>query len=400
MQRPKTQILIVGAGIGGLTAALALLRKGFDVDVYEQAPELGEVGAGVQISPNGNRVLHELGVLDEVRKTAVETQSKEIRLWNTGQTWKLFDLGTISVERYGMPYLTVYRPDLHAALAQGVRRIKPDAIHLDARCVGLEQRGARVSIRLHDGRTAEGDALVGADGVHSGIRAQLFGADKPQFTGIIAWRTIAPMERLPKHLNRMVGSNWVGKGGHVVHYPVRRGELMNCNSLIERNDWTIESWSTVGDLNECLRDFAGWHDDIHQIFRNGRSLAKWALMLREPMARWSQGHVTLLGDACHAMLPMLAQGAVMALEDGFILARCFEKYGEDIPAVLRAYEAARLERANRTITGSADNARRFHNPALASKEGAQAYVDREWSEERIKQRYEWLFTYDVTRVPV
>ena len=396
----KPRILIVGAGIGGLTAALALLRKGFDVDVYEQATELKEVGAGVQISPNGNRVLHELGVLEELRKTAVETQSKEIRLWNTGQTWKLFDLGTISVERYGMPYLTVYRPDLHAALADGVRKIKPDAIHLSAKCVGFEQRGARVSLRLQDGRTAEGDALIGADGVHSGIRTQLFGADKPQFTGIIAWRTVAPMERLPKHLNRMVGSNWVGKGGHVVHYPVRRGELMNCNSLIERNDWTSESWSTVGDLDECLRDFAGWHDDIHQIFRNGRSLAKWALMLREPMARWSEGHVTLLGDACHAMLPMLAQGAVMALEDGFILARCFEKYGEDIPAALQAYETARRERANKTITGSAENAKRFHNPALASKEGAQAYVDREWSEERIKQRYEWLFTYDVTRVPV
>lgn len=396
----KPHILIVGAGIGGLTAALALLRKGLDVDVYEQAPELGEVGAGVQISPNGNRVLHEIGVLDEVRKTAVETQSKEIRLWNTGQTWKLFDLGTIAVERYGMPYLTVYRPDLHAALADGVRAIKPGAIHLNAKCVGFEQRGARVSIRLQDGRTAESDALIGADGVHSGIRTQLFGADKPKFTGIIAWRTVAPMERLPKHLNRMVGSNWVGKGGHVVHYPVRRGELMNCNSLIERNDWTIESWSTVGDLDECLRDFAGWHDDIHQIFRNGRSLAKWALMLREPMARWSEGHITLLGDACHAMLPMLAQGAVMALEDGFILARCFEKYGEDIPAALQAYEAARRERANKTITGSAENAKRFHNPALASKEGAQAYVDREWSEERIKQRYEWLFTYDVTRVPV
>ena len=396
----KPHILVVGAGIGGLTAALALLRRGFDVDVYEQAAELKEVGAGVQISPNGNRVLHELGVLDELRKTAVETQSKEIRLWNTGQTWKLFDLGTISVERYGMPYLTVYRPDLHAALADGVRKIKPDAIHLNAKCAGFEQRGARVTIRLQDGRSVEGDALVGADGVHSGIREQLFGTDKPQFTGIIAWRTIAPMERLPKHLNRMVGSNWVGKGGHVVHYPVRRGELMNCNALIERNDWTIESWSTVGDLDECLRDFAGWHDDIHQIFRNGRSLAKWALMLREPMARWSDGHVTLLGDACHAMLPMLAQGAVMALEDGFILARSFEKYGEDIPAVLRAYEAARRERANKTITGSAENAKRFHNPALASKEGAQAYVDREWSEERIKQRYEWLFTYDVTQVPV
>jgi salicylate hydroxylase len=396
----KPHVLVVGAGIGGLAAALALLRRGFDVDVYEQATELKEVGAGVQISPNGNRVLHELGVLDEVRKTAVETESKEIRLWNTGQTWKLFDLGTVSMERYAMPYLTVYRPDLHAALADGVRKRKPDALHLKAKCIGFESRGSRMAVRLQDGRTAEGDALIGADGVHSGIRTQLFGADKPRFTGIIAWRTIAPMARLPQHMNRMVASNWVGAGGHVVHYPLRRGELMNCNALIERNDWKIESWSTLGELDECLRDFTGWHEDVHQIFKNGSVLNKWALMLRDPMERWGEGRVTLVGDACHPMLPMLAQGAVMALEDGFILARCLEKYADDVPTALKRYEDARRDRANKTVVGSAENARRFHNPTLASREGAQAYVDREWSEERIKQRYEWLFTYDVTRVPI
>lgn len=395
----KPRIAIVGAGIGGMTAALALLRRGFDVDVYEQAKELGEVGAGVQISPNGNRALHELGVLEDLKKTSCEAEGKEIRLWNTGQTWKLFDLGSVCVERYGYPYLTVYRPDLHAVLVNAVRRLKPDAIRLNAKCTGFEQRNGTVEIRFQDGSRAGADAMVGADGVHSGIRSQLFGADKPRFTGIIAWRTIAPMARLPKHMARMVGSNWVGAGGHIVHYPLRRGELMNCNALIERSDWTIESWSTVGDLDECLRDFAGWHDDLHQIFRNGRHLHKWALMVREPMERWGEGHVTLLGDACHPMLPMLAQGAVMAIEDGFILARCFEKY-DDVPTALARYEAARRDRANRTVVGSADNAKRFHNPALASKEGAQAYVDREWSEERIHQRYEWLFTYDVTAVPV
>lgn len=396
----KPHILVVGAGIGGLTAALALARRGFEVDVYEQAKALGEVGAGVQISPNGNRALHELGVLEELRQISCEAEGKEIRLWNTGQTWKLFDLGKLSVERYGFPYLTVYRPDLHAVLVNGLRRAKPDAIHLNAKCVGFEQRGGRVSVRFQDGSQAEGDALIGADGVHSPIRSQLFGADKPRFTGIIAWRTIAPMARLPKHLARMVGSNWVGAGGHVVHYPLRRGELMNCNALIERDDWKIESWTTVGDLDECLRDFAGWHDDLHQIFRNGRSLHKWALAVREPMQRWSDGHVSLLGDACHPMLPMLAQGAVMAIEDGFILARCFDEFGSDIPTALQRYEAARRERANRTVVGSAENAKRFHNPTLANPDGAQAYVDREWSEDRIKQRYEWLFTYDVTKVPL
>jgi salicylate hydroxylase len=395
----KPHILIAGAGIGGLTAALALLRRGFDVDVYEQASELKEVGAGVQISANGTRALFTLGLGEELQRLAVEAEGKEIRLWSTGQTWKLFDLGAESIKRYGFPYLTVYRPDLHGALVTAVRRAKPEAIHLGAKVVGVDQDGKAASLRLADGPAVHGDALIGADGVHSAIRQALFGADRPHFTGVIAWRGVAPLDRLPAHLRRKVGTNWVGPGGHVVHYPLRAGTLMNFVGIIERDDWRVESWNVRGTKDECANDFRGWNPDIHAMIEAIDAPYKWALLSREPMPRWTVGRTTLLGDACHAMLPLLAQGAVMAIEDGFILARCFEKYGEVEPA-LQHYEQARRERANRCVLGSAAQAKRFHNPTLADRAGAEAYIDREWNEQRVKERYEWLFTYDVTTTAI
>jgi salicylate hydroxylase len=387
-------VLIAGAGIGGLTAALALLQRGIDVDVYEQAAELKEVGAGVQLSANGTRVLHLLGVGDALAALSCEAVGKEVRLWSSGETWKLFDLGAESIARYGFPYLTVYRPDLLSVLVDAVRREKPDAIHLGAKVAGFTQSAQGVNIEQ-----AKGDALIGADGVHSTIRQALFGADKPSFTGNIAWRGIAPMEKLPSRMARLVGTNWIGPGGHVVHYPLRGGTLMNFVGMRERSDWKVESWSTKGSTEEVLADFAGWNEDVRTLIRNIGTPYKWAMMVREPMPKWTIGRVTLLGDACHSMLPMLAQGAVMAIEDGYILARCLAETG-DVPAALSRYEAARRERTRKVVEGSAANAKRFHNPQLADPSEAKKYVDREWDQGRIAERYEWLFRYDVTQVPV
>ena len=277
------RVLIAGAGIGGLTAALAALRLGHEVEVYEQASELKEVGAGVQLSANGTRVLYALGVGEELKSLSCEATGKEIRLWNTGETWKLFDLGKVSIERYGFPYFTVYRPDLLDVLARAVRRLKADAIHLGRKCVGFTQTDGGVRLDLEEGTTATGDALIGADGVHSPIRQTLFGADKPQFSGIIAWRGIIPMERLPARMERRVGVTWVGPGGHVVHYPLRGGAVLNFVGALERTDWQIESWSARGTTEELAADYRGWHEDIQTLIRNIPVPQKWALMVRPPM---------------------------------------------------------------------------------------------------------------------
>jgi salicylate hydroxylase len=395
----KPHVLIVGAGIGGLTAALALLRRGYRVDLFEQAGELKEVGAGLQISANGTRALYELGVGDTLRALACEPKEKEIRLWSSGQAWKLFDVGPISVARWGFPYFTMYRPDLLGVLAAAVREAGPDSLHLKRKCAGFTQGNGRVQVDFTDGSHAEGDVLIGADGVHSNIRAGLWGADAPKFTGCMAWRGTIPMEKLPPHLARIVGTNWIGPGGHVVHYPLSGGRLMNFVGVVERDDWQVESWSVRGTHEECLHDFRRWHADVQTLIRNLATPFKWALMGREPIPQWSQGQVSLLGDACHPTLPFMAQGAVMAIEDGMILARALDAY-PDIPEALQHYEDARRERTAKVVHGSAANTKRFHSQALSTAGEAEAYIAREFDEERVKERYHWLFEYDVTTTPV
>jgi salicylate hydroxylase len=391
------RILIVGAGIGGLTAALALRRRGFDVVVLEQARELSEIGAGLQLSPNATRTLFRLGLQAGLERIASQPSSKLVRLWNTGQTWKLFDLGAASIETYGYPYLMLYRPDLQTVLADGLCAAAPEALRLGARCIGLRQTGPTVTVELEGGETVEGDALISADGVHSVVRRLLFGADAPRFSGCLAWRGVIPAERLPEVLARPVGVNWVGPGGHVIQYPLRAGALVNFVGIIERDDWQRESWTEPGSVEECLRDFAAWNDDVHTLIRAIDVPYKWALMVREPMDRWTEGRVALLGDACHPTLPFLAQGAAMAIEDGYVLASALAT-GADLENALKRYEQLRLDRTSRIVRGSAANAARFHNPVLASAEGAAHYVDREWREDAVRERYDWLFRYDVDAI--
>lgn len=369
------------------------------MQVLEQAAALRELGAGVQLGPNGTRVLIGLGLGAALERVVCPAAGKEIRLWNTGENWNLFDLGESAVERYGAPYWMVHRGDLHTVLFQAVRAARPDAIRLGATCEGVTQDDLGVVLTLASGEQVRGTALVGADGVHSRIRQVLFGPGNARFTGLMAWRGLVPMQALPAHQRRPVGDNWVGKGGHVVTYPLRRGEILNFVGVVERDDWHAESWTDPGSHEECERDFAGWHADIHRIIAAIDQPFKWALLGREPLQTLVEGRVALLGDAAHPMLPFMAQGANMAIEDGLILARCLETY-QDARAALRAYDAARRDRTARAVSASLDNAARFHNPALADAAGAAAYVTREWQPEKVAARYDWAYEYDALTVPV
>lgn len=394
------KITIIGAGLGGLTAAIALLKKGFDVTVLEQASELKEIGAGVQLGPNATGVLYRLGLGEALAQIASEPVGKRVRLWSTGQIWPLFDLGTVSREVYGYPYFTLHRADLHMVLAEAVMRLKPDAIRLGVRIVGHDQHGGGVTLTAHNGDVYESDVVIGADGVHSKTREAMFGPDAPRYSGVMAWRGVIQASSLPAHLREPYGSNWVGPGAHVIQYPLRRGELINFVGAVEGNRWEVESWSEAGTHEECLNDFKGWHEDVQTMIKAIDTPFKWVLKVRDPMPLWSRGNMTLLGDACHPTLPFLAQGAGMAIEDGYILARALEKYSHSISTAFERYEAARKERTSRVVIGSAANTKRFHNPALADAQGAGEYVNREFSEERVKERYEWLFNYDVDAVEI
>ena len=391
------KVIIIGGGIGGLAAGLAMLRQGIDVEIYEQSSELKEIGAGIQISSNGTRVLHALGLEQALARVAVIPAQREMRLWNTGQSWKLFDLGAAVVAKYGTPHVFLHRGDLHALLAEGVRREKPDGLQLGRRCVRIEQSADGVEIAFEDGGTARGALALGADGIHSTVRRTLFGADQPVFTGCVAWRGLVPMDRLPPQVSRTSGTNWVGPQGHVLHYPVRRGELLNCISLVERDDWQVESWTVQGTTGEMLNDFRGWHPDVQVILENIDVPFKWALMVRPPMASWTRGRITLLGDACHPTLPFLGQGAVMSIEDAYVLAASLKKHGSDHDTAFARYEDARRERTAAVVQKSFEHRKEAFKPELADLNEQQA---NEWQQKRVRDQYDWLYTYDATRVAV
>jgi salicylate hydroxylase len=393
----KPHVLIAGAGLGGLTAALALMKKGFDVDVFERAAGLKEVGAGVQLAANGSRVLQQLGLDVELRGIGTELSGKEIRLWNTGRAWNFIDL---AASRYGAPYLTLHRADVHELLVKAVRREKADAIHLNASANGFEQSADGVRLTFENRDAASGDILIGADGVHSKIRQALYGADRARFTGCMAWRGLVPMKDLPATVSRTAGTFWLGPGAHIVTYPVRNGELLNFIGIINRDDWTVESWTAQGTIEECASDFTGWHDDVQAMVRGIAIPYKWALVVREPLDAWTQGRVSLLGDAGHSTLPLLAQGANMSLEDGYVLARCLEKHGTDVVAGLKSYEQARLPRTTKIVRASADQLGRNTHDALKDPTTAEAHIEAEWQKKRVDDRYDWIYGYDVTRTAI
>lgn len=396
----KPHVLIAGAGIGGLTAALALIHHGFRVTVYEQTKEIREVGAGVLISPNGMQVLATLGISDRVLAVAARPTKREVRLWSTGRAWPTFELNTVASAVYGQPFAWLYRPDLLEVLAQAVSELSPDTIQLGCKVESCQQVAGRVTLHFANGGSVAGDVLIGADGVHSVIRSTLHGSDKPEFTGFVAWRGVIPFTNLPPRFADGVAKTWVGPSGHVVEYPVRRGELLNFVGVVQRDDWRIESWSTIGSRQQLEADFQSWHDDIQILIRAVPAPYIWALTIHPPLPQWSVGHATLLGDACHPTLPFLGQGATMAIEDGLVLARAMKTHSGDLAAGLSAYEAARKERTSRLVAAAAENTKRLTNPILADAAAAEAYLNGEYSDVKMSERFDWVYKYDAANVAI
>ena len=389
--------LISGGGIGGLTAALCLQQSGVEVEIYERAPEMMPFGAGIQVSPNGVRVLHALGLGEQLKAFAFCPEGLEMRLGPSGRRVFMIPTQEDAVRRHGAPHYHMHRADMTEVLSTALRARAPGALHMGREAVGADQDETGVTLRFADGSTARGDVLVGADGIHSVLRSQLFGADKPRFTGCIAWRLVIPASRLEPGVIPPNGTVWVGPGRHAVTYYLRRGELLNFVGLVEQEGWHTESWTERGDRDALAADFEGWAPPLQSVIAEAGDVFRWALFDRDPMPSWSKGRITLLGDACHPMLPFLAQGAVMAIEDGWVLAASL-KEGRDIPSALAAYEAKRKPRTASVQLGARRQMGLFHKRTFVEQLTTYGPM---WLAARLapsfmKSRQDWIYSHDVT----
>jgi salicylate hydroxylase len=391
MAEQELSIGVIGGGIGGLAAALSLRRAGFDVHVYEQARALGEVGAGVQVSPNASRILHGLGLADELAAMGVRPLAWHQRRWDDGRTLLRTPLASAIEETFGFPHYQMHRADLLSALT---RAFPAERVQIGHRLVDLVDHGDRVSAAFANGVRTDFDLVVGADGIHSAVRSILFGPESPRFTGCVAYRGLVPADRLDDLDLEVTSQIWMGPGSHFVHYFVQNKRLVNFVGIIEQDTWTRESWTDRGVLADALAAYEGWHPQVRSILGTVEETFVWALADRAPLDRWSTGRVTLVGDACHPMLPFMAQGAAQAIEDGATLAACLAAVEEgDVPGALVRYETLRLPRATRVQAMSAANKTRFHlpdGPEQEARDAEMASGATDWSFNAVA----WLYGHD------
>ena len=342
---------MIGAGIGGLAAACALRQRGFEVEVYERAAELGEVGAGLQLGPNAIKVLRALGIEAPLRPLACEPTNIVSVAGDDAHLRFREPLKAIAAAQFGAPYLSAHRADLHGLLQAPVPE---SSIHLDAQCTGVSSVGATAVAMLADGREVEADIVVGADGINSAVRESLFGEQAARWTQQMAWRCMVPIDCVPTKIgpgksvaigrDEYVG--WIGPDGHVICYPVRGGKLYNIFAGHVSEQWVEESWSVPSSVDELLAGYRGWNEALLDMLAQVEHCFKWGIFDRDPLPCWTRGRATLLGDAAHPMMPTLAQGAAITLEDAYALARNLARHDDPVEA-LAAYEAERRPRASK-----------------------------------------------------
>lgn len=368
------KIGINGAGIGGLAAAITLRKLGLEVQVFEQAARFARVGADINLTPNAVRALDGLGVGEALRETAARPTHRISRMWDTGEETSRLSMADEAQARYGAPQLTMHRGDLMSALEQA---LPPECIRLGSKTVSIDSRADGATLHFADGSQETVDVLIGADGIHSVVRAALFGAEHPIFTGQAAYRAVVPAERLAVP-NLDAFTKWWGPEptSQIVTFPLNRGREIFVFATVAQESWRHESWTTPGRVEDVRAAYASFHQDARALLDACDDVLISALYVRDPLPRWSVGHCTLLGDATHPMMPFMAQGAGMAIEDAVVLARCLsEAATTGVPAALSRYQAARRERTSRIQIGSRSN--------VWLKEGGNA---------------DWVYEYDAWNV--
>jgi salicylate hydroxylase len=389
-------IAIVGAGLGGLTAAAALLQRGHRVRVYEQAAALGELGAGIQMSANAVKVLDSLGLRAALEPSAVRPEAFEFRRFDSGDLLHRIPLGAAHERRHGAPYFQIHRSDLHVALQRAVQALDAQAVTLNARVVSIDEGKGGATLKFDALPPQQAELVIGADGIKSVVRRHVIGDDHPVSTGQVAWRCTVPTERIAPALRTdIVSTIWCGPKNHAVMYYLRGGALLNFVGCVESATPEEESWTARRPWAELDAEYHGWHPMVRAVIDqvDREQCFRWALNQRDPAMHWSSAHATLLGDAVHATLPYMAQGAAMAIEDAAVLARALELPGP-LAERLRRYDSHRAPRTARVVRESMEMGDLYH---IGDAESMRlAFHERDIA----RSRNEWLYPYDPLRVDI
>lgn len=369
---------IAGGGVGGLAAGIALQAQGHQVTIFEQAKGFSRVGADINLTPNVVRAIDGLGAGRAIRERGARPTFRISRDWDTGQETSRLGMSDVAEQQYGAPQVTIHRADIIHALAE---QFPIENIQFGKRIQTLTQDDNGVHLQFEDGACATFDVVIGADGIHSRVRTALFGEESPRFTGVVSFRSVVPTERV-KHVPEIEAfTKWWGPNpqSQIVTFPLSQGKETFIFATTGQESWTEESWTSEGDVNELRRFYKDFHPDARALLDACDSTLKSALYEREPLVRWSAGTVTLLGDACHPMLPFMAQGAGMAIEDAVVLGRSLAGAGNRAQAeqALRVYEQSRLGRTAKIQIGSRGN---------------------QWM--KTQGNADWVYGYDAWQVPL